>query len=176
MSSQIPELVQNAASWRGRLLWTNGMNGLRLKKHVKHVLLQLGKTSKLLKQLEDRCGCLILTSMWVKKPSHSVPTLCTPMEGRLSSAGGWHCMLCSIWCRWDLSCWVYRSISVYPIKSKDHSRILGSCGFLSGAGVVLWGHISCFGLQDSGRGSAVRKWDTLSTSWSTYFVSLVILQ
>lgn len=88
MSSQIPELVQNAASWRGRLLWTNGMNGLRLKKHVKHVLLQLGKTSKLLKQLEDRCGCLILTSMWVKKPSHSVPTLCTPMEGRLSSAGG----------------------------------------------------------------------------------------
>lgn len=99
--------------------------------------------------------------MRVKDAPHSVPTLCSPIKGRFSSASGWHCMLCSIWHRWDLSRWVYRSISVYPIKSKDHSRILGSCGFLSSYCVVLWVCISCFGLQESGWRSAMRQRDTL---------------
>lgn len=129
------------------------------KKHVKNILSQPGKISNLLKKLE--CGCLSLTSMRVKDASHCVPTLCPTIEGRFSTASGWHCILCFIWHRWDLSCWVHCSIRVYPIKSKDHSGIPGSCGFLSSYCVVLWGCISCLRLQESGRGSAVRQWDTL---------------
>lgn len=161
MSSRTPELVQSAVSWTGRSNWTIGRSGLSLKKHLNDILWQSGEISNLIKQLDDRRGCLTLTSVRVKDAPHSVPTLYSPIQGWFSSASGWHCMLCSIWHRWDLSCWVYRSISIYPIKCKDHSRILGSCGFLSSYCVVLWGRISCFGLQESGWGSAVRQWDTL---------------
>lgn len=105
--------------------------------------------------------------MRVKDASHRVPALCTTIVGWLSAASGWHCMLCSIRHRWDLSCWVYCSIRNDPIKSKDHSRIPGSRGFLSSYRVVLRRCIRRFSLQQSGRGSAAKQWDKLNNILNT---------
>lgn len=100
-------------------------------------------------------GCS-LTSVWVKYAPYGVPALWSPVERGLPSSRGWHC-LCSIWPRWDLSCWLYGSISVYPIKSKDHSRAPGGCRFPSSSCVVLWGGTGSFVLQESGWRSAGRQ-------------------
>lgn len=107
--------------------------------------------------------------MRVKDAPYGVPPLGTSIEGRFSSTSRWHCMLCSIWHRWNLSCRVYCSISIHPIKSKDHSRILGSRRFLSSYCVVLRGHMSCFGLQEPSWSSAVRQWDTFTLAATSFY-------
>lgn len=129
----------------GRVIWA-------WKKKTKQTVFYNLKTP--FNYLRSSMRLLSLTSLRNKHASHHIPTLCATIEGWLFSGGGRHSMLGTIWNRWDLSWWVDCPIRVYPIESKDHSRVLGSCRFLSSYWVVLWRCIGCFGLQKSGRGSA----------------------
>lgn len=99
----------------------------------------------------DRCA---LTSMRIKDAPHCLPALSAAVEGWLPADGGWHGIVCSIRHRWSLSRRVGRSFRVDSVESEDHGGILSCGGILPGCSVVLWGRVSCFGLQESGWGSA----------------------
>lgn len=100
------------------------------------------------------CSTCALTSMRVKDASHCLPALSAAVEGWFPVDGGWHGMLRSIRHRRNLSRRVHRSVRVDSVESEDHGGIPSCSGILPGCCVVLWGRVSCFGLQESAWGSA----------------------